>query len=361
VQYIEELNSALQGTGIIYLLSSSKIFSRFKEEEPIVIEIENENYDIIRNIDSFYYLALEMYFCLGINAIEEYNEDLELHLHNFELRILRRHIRYQLALVRSLSSMSEQLIQSVKWGTLGGIYLQWVTKLLEFKDTIEKLEKDILLAYIGEHSEEGNVTHLDGYLGNLIVQRLENLRKDITDDSFLVELNKRIRDLQIEQEDCANWILDEMDDKASLIVPELGLKNVGCLLDYKFYYNLMNKEYITRILKRDELDPIEIPYVQKLREGTAVLYDKGNINKNLYIVIHEEANIVRIYDFNMDILYRSLLDIDNTENLDSKSLNKFLNKPMVRILELLINYNEMIPYIHKEEIATLLKRLKGSR
>ena len=119
----------------------------------------------------------------------------------------------------------------------------------------------------------------------------------------------------------------------------------------------MNKDYMNKILKRDESSSMEIPHVKKLRAGVAVLYDKGEINKNLYIIIHEDANILRIYEFNMETLYRSLLE---NENLDPKSLDLFLNKPTIRILELLLNY-ETIPYIYKNEIANLLKKLKGYR
>lgn len=324
--------------------------------------VDGRKYDLIRDVDTFYFLILEIYYCFGLNAMTDFIKRGKISLSRNQIEILRRFIRHHFLLIRSISNMTEDVLQSVKWGSLSGLYLDWIHRLLQLKKTMEFLEKDILLAYVKELTNEEDINQLNTYLNRIIIERLEDLRRDITSDEFLVELNERIRNLDYEQDDCASWILEQMDydrDRTSFIIPELGTQSINCIYRYKFYYNIMNKDYINKVLKR-EANPLENPHIQKLQEGIKVIFDRNNINKILYIVLQDpDIDTVRIYSIDVEKLHKFLSKISQKiKNRESIDADMIVNMPVIRIVELLMPYKNKLHFLHEEEIFNIIGLLK---
>jgi hypothetical protein len=210
IQYIEELNKRLDEKEMLIFVSSSNIFNLFRDDHRISRRINDDNYDLIRGIDSFYYALLETYMVFRKEDINGKILDSIFKLDHDQIEMLLNYVTYHVDLLGHIESITELYINSVGMGSISGrfraVLIDFINELSTLKEIMDKKEKDIILDYIRYNFNDNDILHLDKYLDDVILKSLVQLRDDILSPKFTDLLQERILELNKEQEDHELWI-----------------------------------------------------------------------------------------------------------------------------------------------------------
>lgn len=359
IQYVKALNQELAGKNMICFISSSIIMSEVKPKLNMTFFYNNSiKYDPMRHIESIYYYILAIYFSLGINAIEDYAAGGNFELDPEELKILHKSIKQQINLLNSIPSITDEMIQSEDLGLVGGEFSEWIDRLTEFNNIIDKLEKDIWLTYTIANSErEGR--QINKFFNLDVTNRLDSLKKELERADCSKELSN---ELKITHNILSEWVLNKAIDsktkKDSFIEADCLMWCIAAVDRWEFMKKFSDLTYLNEVLRGRSSEPLETPNVLPLKEDLLILYDETKENKDIYLItpqetIPEEKPKIRIFEMDIDEIQRHLADKLNKMNSQEVNINCY--DPIVDLMNIIINNPKLNIKTYDDKMDTIVE------